>query len=1307
MTDPPTDQTNTANGRRFDPVPGIAEWLRASTDVIEGLYLLRMSSDSSWLVRRDLVITLSSTANASQTFEADIDIDRVEASLPTVMRMSEKEPTWLPVLRVPSEHPGTQQVTDAFDSRGRALAIMPQADVQYRLAAALAWLYLSTLYRPDTAPSLSEIAAMERRVQQKLFEYLNSGDPAVFGGDSAGLGEPNHPELAELAELARSTEPTTTGLQESDQPFRPTASARADEAAGDGIDRTERSVDDHRYREGFRHCLEYARSGYLAVVAVSRADRTPHVRCQLLPAELMVERWPWSMKSAELILGFTDGSDWASPSPTWERITRSLWAVWERASRLATLGRPSCFEFEFPVPEVADLASTHVTVIADEDVALYPAVLHHDHVMEIARDLNGARAQAARGTSNLGSFVDRLDQPMRTAKGRRRRTEAEQTEAIRAVAATELRRLEGQWTERLQRLERLKHLAGKAGLDTPARQRRTGDRSAEVGPVASQPRSSFPPLARAQKIRAELAHLRIGLGGWTGAAEGTQSKPTEHEPSRPDQTEATLIALLHELRDELETGPHIEMTADDDARDHVAHFHVTTPQSLTERERDNRPVIHGVIRASKQAREDFMRAASFTCIVSSLLLAGLFLAMQPRSLADDYNVAPLAAILLLVPGISVSLLGRVPGDTIRHLVIGRSIRWSQLSLFPPIVGAALLATAFNPVDGESPADPLWRPASWLQFQVVDLALLGLAAVSALVSLAAVTERRRHRRSYDYRIPIGGRVSVVPEEGSSSGIGRGAEPAVVNDTKSIETEDWFPAYRSRVDTRHVFDLCNASLFRLDRPARRFMVWLTVERDEPGTFRRVVQALERTPVELAKRLSTAETGQLPAVATESTAVVSLASTGTIMAIIACDKYLLPEDHEAAEKEIETTIDSLVPDGGVTARGLARLLRLRISPSGRSEGAKTKVSPVVDEVVEDTEYFLYRRPIFVDAVFTVPAANRRALRSVVESVWSNRERPYRVNYLDAPIRPLADDGLTELQDERFALKIGMAFDRDRENEVAGTMLELFDVAKLHGTDFHPYDRRVHPEESAEVYAPPVDRALVAKVAVSAGKGATSMMPGLFGLVGGDEEVVWEGGTILTAGGYASRTFRFWVPEEVADRLDEKKINIGPESYDEDRTFQDHEWRFQSSDDGGALELGGGVWMMVWVRWQLDGGSGLTNLLDAIDWWQDSRRAESRTFAVNDMNLEYLTSRLDEQRLTGGKARYRLGVDSLVKPAGDREKTARELKAEVRRSLQVNLEARLYGPLLAPGSFVVVSDREPRRPLSSDLWESEFSPY
>jgi hypothetical protein len=186
----------------------------------------------------------------------------------------------------------------------------------------------------------------------------------------------------------------------------------------------------------------------------------------------------------------------------------------------------------------------------------------------------------------------------------------------------------------------------------------------------------------------------------------------------------------------------------------------------------------------------------------------------------------MVALLLLVPGLSVSLLGRVQGETMRHLVLGRAQRLAYLSLVPPVFTAAVLGMVFGgPPQTPTAAD---MPLTDVPLTVERLLLL-TSVVSLGISALVGRERFRGWGKFNFRTKAMGFITYanqLPSDGYDN------EP-----------------FKTSIKTERVLELVKPALFQIERPSQRFMVWIAPTEDAPSTFRKVLDELEQLPKNLA--------------------------------------------------------------------------------------------------------------------------------------------------------------------------------------------------------------------------------------------------------------------------------------------------------------------------------------------------------------------------------------------------------------------------------------------------------------------------
>jgi hypothetical protein len=1289
-------------GQAGNPGPGtggpchsIATWLRVDRDVVEGLHILRMSADPAWIVRKDLYIKLESLVHAQLLFAVDLDLGKIRAGLPHIVAEEAKaaeaagheRPIWLPILRQPAVEAFSQRVSSAIDGNNQAVPIMRGADVRYRLAAALAWLFLSGCFQArGRKPRLGEIARLQLLVQQALYDYLSTGskealeqaleddptapdEPATADG-AASLDDPATPSLArqaidELTKRVVEAVPMDLGRR------RPAGRLHD----GDNRDAT--------YEHAFSQCLTYARTGRFVVIGLTPGNSS-RVECHLIPTELQVSTTERPRRPTTA-LGFdlTGG----------RHVDRSSGGVLDRIGRgwrevAGRWHRPVAYHFQFPVPEVSLLDGSHVTIETDEDVAISPAVLFHDHTVDDPTRPGVWQAQAYRLDHWFTPLLNELEN----------HPDDRLVEALEAVTLPDLRRTERALEARLGRLREAQAVL-RTSADQRGDSRNPADREGDL-PTITATRDAHQLASRLVATVRSSKGRRAGDGG--------------RDPAEVASRSATALQQLKALAQNLDENPHLELTPDDDPREHVAHFHTAEARSITPRDRDRRPVVHGVLRASHTGATGYARMAALTCLVNAALLVAVGVLVAGAVAAGrSYTVDALVTLLLLVPGISATLLGRVPADTIRYVVLRRWASLVMWSLLWPAVAAVLLATLLDGVDRDG-----WPWLLWLVPPVVG---------GFLVALRAGLEFRRARSGFDPHTDLTGRIVPNHKGDRANGSARSASASY---------------HRADVDTRVVLDVCSAGLFQANRPSRRFMVWVGLHDDQPGDFDQVVGTLEATTDGNARaaegsdslqpsddpstatdgwgwaqilsdkidevsgrvanrmRGSAAVRAERPELTIESSTCQAAAGSGAVMAIISGERHLLGSDRGRTEE--------------VLAHGI--VAELATSPNF-SEDLERHVEVVVDEIDAAPEYFLYTAPRFIDTVFSVPPEKRNKLPWLIKMIWGLDERKFRVSYLHCP--PGTTTSKKSADGERAVLKVGLAFDRGYEPVVASSLLELYRFAdRVDGCRLEAFDRRAYPEPPADRTHPPADGYRAVAIS-SAGPGDAAMMRALVDELypsapdcnpntdrhySVDAPFRFVGGSIMTAGGYASRVFRFDVAEEAARELG-PKIRVATTSNDDEQVTT---WRVADIDLPEPERRP--ATFPVWLRWQLN-DENLAELLAA------TRRLERPTGggdvtaggsspAMVQLNLEYLNNRVNDLGQINGKARYRAQLpfpDGAVADGGD----LADLDAAFRQALHASLQRDLGIRLAGNSTYMLVSDEEPRRPASSEERESEFNSY
>lgn len=1185
---------------------------------------MHLAASKNWIVRRDLQIKLSSTVFAEQSYAVDINMDDVLAGLPPQLK-SEGRLVWLPILRIPSNRPNYQRIVAVTDGDGSAVPTMPQADVRNCLAAGLAWLMTRGPMAKSFERSGTSWVPRMRKLHDVTVRFLETGDPKAFdllNDHRADDQDPSQPLFS--AEFEAQLHALVDGGHAADGVDATAGSDRA-AAAGDP------------YMRNLMDCMAFARVGYFAVVGLESGVKTPRIRCQLLPAELETRR-PWRTRQADEALGFKARGGLITS------LTHRPGRVFTYAIELLlrTLSfRAATHLLRIPLPEIADSPGVHVQIEAPDDVCVHPAVLHHDADQGVAsgkRRVKQSRVGAAGNVSEsplhrfVGYLEENPDQVLVASTQDLLRRALDDT--VRAWAAKR---------DRIKEVERLSEKFWSKGRLWMWHPRYQEDRPTEL-------------RNRAEDVRKSAHELSALLD------KGFDRR------KRPLTSEA-IIKKLRGLVEKEERGPHIEMTADDDPRDNVAHFYLEAYESVFSRLTDSRPVVKAIIRASKQAREDFMRAAMVTCVLISALLSGVIVLLRSDGSFEgaSYNAEALAALLLLVPGIAVSLLPRVPGDSLRHRVGGRSVRWAQLSLIAPVVAATFLATRFEDTIGTDQTVGLGGSSVSFTDEQFWWFVFGL---SWTITLAAVLDQLMHRGGFNYNLPLVGsiRYAEEPIDGLHS-----------REDFDVRTD------RSQIDSRNVVDLTGPMLFEISNQRRRFKVTVRVEEDRADQFLRVLQVLEgigASPQDqrviagsgglVADRTSLDEGADRAAVpagllTVESSLVTTVATTGTAMVIVSCESGL-------GKTRLKTeTIEEVI----------------RNSSGGATDADVTEIEP-------DSGYFLYDTPEFSDFYFRAqnevdhhdPDGTSKLERLVSGLLDLEQEHVRRISYLHCPIRP--SSGLSERQPA--TLKVGFAFGRAEWPELRRFQFEMNALAQTHGFEFSTKLRRLHPDDvgAGGQYTWASGEQGHPKVLVSTGRDELSVLRELLADIASRADLELEGGTVLTVGGYAVRALRVWHRAE--------KVEVRIEDLPGD-------WRVLPSGrtdpvaEALATEHGDRQrWRIVWARWQLPNDPrAMVSLLEGSSRWLADTTDELKP-AVNFINLEYLSSHLNQRRAIVGKAKFRIGLaDSESEDAG-------ALSLRLCRSLESYLQACLQDHLNHDDLFVLVDETEPMNPRQG-AFKSEFS--
>ena len=1186
------------------------EWNQPNRRITSGLFLLWMSAQQDWIVRRDLSIDLTSATYARQHYEVDVNMEEVERRIPPMLGRSDDRLIWLPVMRLPSVRSEEQRVTEATLGRDRTVPIMPQSEVRRRVADGLTWLILNRLHHLRDEAS-SDRARIRNGITQAIRAYLTTGEHGLRASNDLGryLAPEDWRWLRDL--------------------FEPSAAA-----------------DWTNYSAGLAECIEYARYGYLAVVGIDRDDRYPRVRLDLLPAELEHRRYAGGL-TARQFLGFEavpDGTDLrgALVRPwRWPRIV------------LAQLFAPSSNRLRIPVPEVADLDSVHIELTTSEDVCISPAVLQHDRRTTVA-DVGSVIQSRVRGgevaRSPLAVIADHLGADP-----------APLTEDAIDQLADDLRDVAETWRRRQARLARADAL---------------------IAPTATLPR-------RLQRLARQVRNFRAAdpepttdlYRTATRLATGIDQLATDLAQVRPADASDRLSALA-----ETEASiPQLEITGDDDLRDHVAHFYVDSTETALRRSTDSRPAVKAVVRVSEQGRSGYVLTATIACLISTGLLSGLWLLLATVT-GGGYDPEALVAVLLLVPAISVALVGRVDGGTMRHLVLGRAQRLTYLSLVAPVLSAGIVAALFGFSDDETlrPAVPLgpFGPVT-VEELLGALALVSLIP-TGLVSLAYL----RHKRRFRWGAPI---VGLLAHRGE------------IDQTATIRG-DHDETAAATVDRDRIVRLTQPALFQINRPHQRFMVVITIDHEFPNAFRQALETLERLPELLQARRpalwqrlvprrpgdrsagSAPDPAEMPAIV-ESSLVTSVATTGTVMSIVS---------HNLGQG-----VDQILPEM------IEQIVTERLDDDGRSPDV------LVEEIVDDTQYFQYRPLGHVD--YTLTGVDRKEARQgLLRDLLGLETEHRRIAYVYGPIRPRprrrGHGAPIETEVDGGAVRVGFACFLD--GPVTDSLpLRLAEVARANGYRVAK-GREVGDEpgagaayEWAEHHEP--DSGLRPHMLVAAGPNdeANGLDRALRIVEQTGAEL--EGGTMLTNGGYTCASLRVWGDEPTMEALAEA-VGSGPTGKTTNRGTG---WRLRPSqtsdrfveddpdlestpagrpDGSGAATTGEPDWLVVWIRWRLDARSGgLRRLLDALEVWKAETVGDWR---VRYTTIEFLVSEL-KGRVVTGKARYRVAVDCRPPTSGGPQRAA-DVADDVRRSLEVALHVAVADHLDRNDRYVTVEPNEPGDP-------------
>lgn len=993
------------------------------------------------------------------------------------------------------------------------------------------------------------------------------------------------------------------------------------------------------YSAGLAECIAYARYGYLSVVGIDLEDRYPHIQLNLLPAELVTRRFA-SVGNARQLLGFD-----AHRSSGWRHAVRGLWA--QAVS-------PSIHHLRIPVPEVADLTAVHVELTSPEEVCISPAVLHHDgrwqgdgdvDAVAQARVRNDTRKQPA--PSELSVLGNSLP-PAVDGLG---------PDASDQLAA-ELRSIAARWERRATRLadvEALSQPAPPLDVRVRTRFRHLWDRDGLAG---HEPEPSCEIRRRAVTLAGQLRLLANDLD--------------REEDQAPVDLPARLEALVA-----LEAGvPHIEMTGDDDLRDHVAHFRVNTTETVYRRATDSRPEVNAILRVSEEGRAGMVLNAGISCLISTGLLFGLWAALS-RFGGLRYDPEAMVATLLLVPAISVALVERVPGGTMRHLVLGRVQQMTYFSLVAPVISAAIIGALFRTTNNGT-SDPIGLGRAG---ELTVSRLLWYTGLFSLVpTLYVWWIHFRHKVGYNWGTSVNRLITY------RSDLDVPSETTEHNDEVRLAT----------VNRQRVSQLVRQALFQINQPHQRFMVMITIDRDTPNSFRHALEVLQDLPAEL-ERLPEREPrrwhrlwrspaqGQDPVsdrtAVIESSLVTSVATTGTVMSIVSQDLARAAEQigPDAIQQIVADKLTDDVDEGGA--------FHVRVT-----------------RIVDDTQYFRYRPVTYQHYSFlrdTPSTDHRELLAALVElDEASNGDRT--LSYLYLPIRPHPRDG--GYDEERPGLRVGFAVADDGRPD-DNLRIRLATIARDHGYTIssgrsvsdHPGSGRSYGGARLQP-----DPGLVPRMLVAAGPDDPAHSLGTaLERIGANGGLV-EGGTLLTNGGYMCRSLRLWATPAAHDRI-ERELTQASRSLDAALVGPNRGtgWYGRPSDiedrfAGDAMPEP--EWVVAWIRWRLDIGNGdgehqaVMALLDALDDWAERNR-HGGPWSVTFTNIEFLASHIRDRRLVAGKARYRIGVDRGTGLEGP-QLSLDEVALRVHRSLEVELQEALVDRLSTGSRFVTVERSEPLDP-------------
>lgn len=1207
--------------------------------------MMRLSAAKGWIVRHELAINLASSRYAHQQYEVDVDLDEVKERLPPVLSADRASKIWLPILRIPSLRPADQRIRSALGADGRVLPLMPQGEVRRYFANAITWLVLNDAPADIQNRSSADFALIRNELRARIRTYIRTGDRALIDGLENRIG------------IASSFWDRLKALVDPD---------RSDELG--------------EYWAGIAEAVTYCRFGFFVVVGVAADETAAHISCELLPPELTVKKYH-RYATAQEVVGFGAGDE--------GRLGR--WWRWPfRLPRiaLAAMTTPARYHLRIPVPELGDLDAVHVQVRVPEDVCAEPAVLHHDQ--RIRTDEGRLAMQSrCRGRRLTPSPLEVLWSDL----GKR---EALPNPDAGRLVSRELERIAIEWEYRAGRLatvERLTDMSEPSMFGSskfaPSAIIRTVFTLAQR--VFFWVRSGFGRngLGRNGRLAStDLRQLALNLSDLarTLANEIRDSADVldgQSVEDRKDGVEA-LRKHIHDglgfLRDIERSLPHVEITADDDRREHVIHFHVDSTRTVHQRTTDSRPVINAIVRPSRLGRNDFVGTASLSCLTSTVLLVGLFLlvALWP---AGRPNAEALVAILLLVPGLSVSLLGRVSGETMRQLVLGRAQRLASLSLIPPVVSAAVIAAVFG--NQPSPSEPaielpLGLPALSM---AALLAMAGL--VSGVISMLVVRDRFRGFGTFGMRSRVLGLITYRADE---QGLGELADDPLVHDE----------ALEATTNFDRILQLTEPALFQIIRPSQRFMVWVVQNQDEPHVFRQVIDVLENLPRHL-RMTSSGHPSTQPAspgrsvrqmvkgmvwgdhvepsmvpngnhrdpTIVESSLVMSVATTGVTMSIVS---------HDLASGA----------RGLIEEREIVSILREELSGPDRS------LTVVVEEIDDDTRYFRYRALRYEHFAF-VGQDDKTRRRELIDGLLKLESDRRRISYLYCPIPAQPDESGGTDDEGRAAIRVGFAVTSDEPESDDHLRLRLTSVAHHAGfsmtssrsvADGNGSGLGYRWEAAGEGRAP--------HMLLSAGPDDGGGLGVALDVLGSSDSVALEGGTVLTDGGYTCRSLRFWADDEALKEVRARLQVVSLEAGD-DPTH----WRVLRSGTedpvAGNSATSEPQWLISWIRWRLELGSstGVAYLLSVLEEWAAVTRGHYDWW-VTFSNIEFLANRLHDRRLVSGKARYRLGV--RVPPG----RSAEDYAEEINQSLEMFLRAGIDPLLTNRRRYIVVDGVEPQNPLT-----------